>query len=247
MESCMPPGKEHIQRIVPNGLTELMFYFGDLPESLDRNRYIGEPALLSGQQLGYYDIRVSGHLSLFSINFHPQGLMVYFDIPLRELFNLTVPLRYILKDEVSELESLLIEASYSERISIVEAFLKRRFNRSKKKYQFERIVHSIGHINQSKGVMSINQLASAACLSRKQYERTFLDSVGTTPKQFLKTVRFQNAVDGKSKDSKMSLTELSYRCGYYDQSHMNGEFKSLAGMSPKQYFTECEPYSDYFA
>ena len=44
----------------------------------------------------------------------------------------------------------------------------------------------------------------------------------------------------------MSLTELAYDCGYYDQSHMINDFKLLTGMSPRQYFSDCDAYSDYF-
>jgi AraC-like DNA-binding protein len=44
----------------------------------------------------------------------------------------------------------------------------------------------------------------------------------------------------------INLTELAYTCGYYDQSHMINDYKLLSGKTPAQYFSECEPYSDYF-
>jgi transcriptional regulator GlxA family with amidase domain len=118
----------------------------------------------------------------------------------------------------------------------------------KRKYEvnFERINQSLKMINRTKGFVDISFLASEACLSRKQFERTFLNLIGTAPRQFLKVVRFQNAINEKSKNKKISLTNLTYCCGYYDQSHMVNDFNKLSGMSPKQYFNECEPYSDYF-
>lgn len=247
MDHSFSPGQECLQRIVPNGLSELIIYLGDLPESLDPGKSITEHTQLSGQLKEYYDLKVSGHLSLFSIIFQPHGLMAFFDLPLKELFNQNLPLRYILKDVVGELESSLYEAqAFEDRKEIVEAFLLQRIRKSRKKYEFERIRCSIEIINRARGMVDINSLASTACLSRKQFERTFLEHVGSTPKQFLKTVRFQNAVNEKSKNSDLSLTELTYQCGYYDQSHMTGDFHRLAGMTPTQYFAECEPVSDYF-
>jgi len=101
-----------------------MFYLGDLPESMDTGKLITDHSLLSGQQKEYYDLRISGTLSLLSIVFQPHGLMVFFDIPLKELFNLNVPLRDLLDDSVSELESQLFEAnSFKKQKRIAENFL----------------------------------------------------------------------------------------------------------------------------
>lgn len=247
MDHSFSPGKECLQRIVPNGLSELIIYLGDLPESMDPGKSITAHSLLSGQLKEYYDLKVAGHLSLFSIIFQPHGLMAFFDLPLRELFNQNIPLRYILKDVVGELEDRLYESrTFESRKEIVETFLLKRIRKSRKKYEFERIRCSIEMINRAKGTVDIEALSSTACLSRKQFERTFLEHVGTTPKQFLKTVRFQNAVHEKAQNQDLSLTELTYQCGYYDQSHMTGDFQRLAGMTPSRYFAECEPYSDYF-
>ena len=41
----------------------------------------------------------------------------------------------------------------------------------------------------------IHTLVENAFLSRRQFERTFSKSVGASPKQFLKIVRFQNALN----------------------------------------------------
>ncbi len=116
----------------------------------------------------------------------------------------------------------------------------------KSSYEFDRIWHSIGIINKEKGMVDIGTLADSACLSRKQYERTFRTCVGSSPKQFLRTVRFQRTLKEKSRENRMSLTELSYLCGYYDQAHMTHDFVKLSGMTPGHYFNDCEVYSDYF-
>ncbi len=187
IENCIPAGKEHIQRIVPNGLFDLIFYMSKKPKSVGLKKSITENTLLSGQISSYYDIKVTGKLSLFSIIFQPYGLSKFFDIPLKELFDQNVPLKYILKDVVNELETKLFEAkSFMERIQIAEEFLIRRLAVGVNKYHFNRIRDSIRIIDQFKGIVSIDILASKACLSRKQYERIFSNFIGTSPKKFLK-------------------------------------------------------------
>lgn len=247
IDNCLPDGKEHIQRIIPNGLMELTFYFGNRPRALDNNKHLQGDSILNGQQKNYYDIVVSGKLSMFSISFQPHGAKMFFDVPSNEFFDQNIPLKYLVKDAITELEHSLYEAaSFEAKICIVEKFLMKQLRINFKEYEINRIAQSIALINHTKGMITIETLYSASFLSRKQYERTFLTSIGTSPKQFLRTIRFQNTLHEKQMNKKISLTELAYNCGYYDQSHMICDYKLLSGKTPSQYFSECEPYSDYF-
>jgi AraC-like DNA-binding protein len=226
---------------------ELNFYLGNRPEVLDNSRHLESNTLLSGQQSGFYDLLVTGNLSMFSVTFEPYGASMFFEIPSNEFSNLNVPLKYFVKDSVDELESRLQEAgSFEVRIGVVECFLLKQLRKSFKEYETRRVIQSISLINDSKGMISIEMLSSSACLSRKQYERTFLGHIGCPPGQFLRTLRFQYSLQVKKNRKDISLTELAYDCGYYDQSHMINDFRKLSGKTPTQYFAECEPYSDYF-
>lgn len=247
IESCIPSCQQHTQRIVPNGLVELLFYLGDKPVSCDKIKSINENTIITGHLREFYDINVTGRLSLFSVLFKPHGLSMFFDIPVNELYNQNVPLQCLFKHDTAELEMKLYEANtFAERIKIIENYFLHLLTKNRKKYDFNRIEHSINIINRKRGVVNIDYLASEACFSRKQFERVFSHYVGTTPKQFLKTIRFQHSINEKSKNRTTHLTALSYQCGYYDQSHMINDFQKLTGMTPKQYFKEGEPYSDYF-
>ncbi|MCC5930133.1 MAG: helix-turn-helix domain-containing protein [Cyclobacteriaceae bacterium] len=42
------------------------------------------------------------------------------------------------------------------------------------------------------------------------------------------------------------LTALALECGYYDQAHCINAFKTLSGMTPKQFFKEENVQSDFF-
>lgn len=247
LESSISEGKEHIQRIVPNGLFELIFYLNDKPKATDDKKAINDNIIVTGQLNNHHDLIITGKLSLFAIYFLPHGLSMFLDLPLKELFNQSVPLKYIIKDKVSKLEDELTAAvTFQEQIKIAELFLISQLLKNEKKYKYDRIRYTINQINQAKGVLEINDLASKTFLSRKQFERTFSEIIGTTPKQFLKIVRFQNVIYEKSQNSELSLTELAYKCGYFDQAHMINDFKTLSGYTPKQFFADEEAFSDYF-
>ncbi len=247
LESSLPNGHEHIQRIVPSGLFELIFYMNDKPVSSDNKKPITDNTTVTGQMVDFHDLKVSGNLSLFSIYFHPHGLSIFLDLPMKEIFNQSVPLRYILKDRVNKFEDELSSAiTFQDQISIAENFLLSNILNNEKKYQYDRISCAINRINETKGILDIDALASETCLSRKQFERTFTDIIGASPKQFLKIIRFQNVIWEKSKDTNQSLTNLAYKCGYYDQAHMIKDFKTMSGTTPRKYFENCDAFSDYF-
>ncbi len=247
LENCVPEGKEYVQRIVPNGLFELILYTDSKPRASDPQKTIGDNILLTGQLKSYHDLKVTGNLSLFAIYFLPHGLSMFLDLPIKEIFNHSVPLKLIIKDTVDQLENELLSAkTFEQRILIAERFLINQICKNERKYNYERIRHVVDLINQAKGVLDIDGLVSRSFLSRKQFERTFIDSIGTTPKQFLKIVRFQNAIYEKSKNPGLSLTELAHKCGYFDQSHMINDFKTLSGLTPKSYFKNEGVFSDYF-
>lgn len=241
------PNEPYTQRIIPNGLPELIFYLGGKPDTQDKTITIKANTLVCGHKKSYYDIIISNELTIFSILFNPQGLKEFFNIPSTEFFNQNIPLNYLLKNETDELETKLMEAdTFTEKVKIVETFLITLLKKEEKQYERTRIIQNVQLINQTKGVTDINFLASKACLSRKQYERIFAESIGTSPKQFLRTVRFQHALAQKAQNKSISLTSLAIDSGYYDQSHMINDFKNLSGLTPTEYFAECEPTSDYF-
>lgn len=245
MESNIKPGEKHVQRIVPNGLPEITFYQKSIPEYSLKNNIAKSQTQISGQKNCHSDILVSGQLKLFSILFKPHGIARFFRIPASELFNQTIPLRLITGSVIDEIEEKLFENSRpSKQLEIVENFLINLLKVSEN-CNLPRISDSVQKIN-NHNLPKINALANHACLSRKQFERHFTQIIGASPKQFLRIVRFQKALFLKQKKATKNLTELAIDSGYYDQPHMISEFKQLSGLTPKQYFAQCEPFSDYF-
>ena len=248
IEDCQKPGDENIQRIIPNGMMSMTFYLSDCPQPLNHHQSAIENATISGHCKGFYDLKITGNLKLFSVSFKPLGAWMFFDLPMNELFDCIIPVRYLLKENIDNLENELFEAvEFQDKVRLVEAFLIALLKKKTNHYEEKRMIESIGLINQKRGIVGVDTLASCACLSRKQFERTFQECIGTTPKQFMRVVRFQNTLHFRSKNSLLRLTDMAYECGFFDQSHMINEFRNLSGLTPTQYFAECEPHSDYFS
>jgi len=240
-------GLESVQRVVPNGYVELTFHFADRLKKRKLTEELQPGIIISGQQTGFFDVLPTGKTSMLSVQFFPHSAALFFDIPIYELADETLDLHDTIGAVARELEEQLYDLpSLEEKVKHIEMFLVRQLSH-KTEYSWNRIFHNIELINRTNGIITPGELASAACLSRKQHERLFKQLVGLPPKQFLKIIRFQNALFMRQLHPGESLTELAYRCGYYDQSHMINDFRELSGITPRQYFTDCEtPYSDYF-
>ncbi|MDR1761041.1 MAG: AraC family transcriptional regulator [Bacteroidales bacterium] len=247
IENVLGKGKVCVQRIIPTGLTELMLYFTPRPKILTESKYVSDNVALYGHQNDFYDMELTGNLSVFSIVFQPQGLMRFFNFPLREIFNRNVSLKDISGQAGRDLEEKMNEATtFRQRVYTAETYLSELLKNNCDDFEFSRINHIAELIKQTCGKITVNQLASAAYLSRKQFERIFSEHIGVSPKQYLKIIRFQSAIFQKQQNSNLTMTDLSYNSGYFDQSHFINDFKSLSGLTPKQYFTENEICSDFF-
>jgi AraC-like DNA-binding protein len=240
-------GEKHIQRIIPSGLPELTLYIDNIPKIIGNKKNFEDNFILSGHQKEFYDLQIENELSVFSIVFQPQGLMVFFRLPLTELYNQSIPLKYLnRKLEQEILPQLTNEKSFKKRIQIIENYFFDLLKEEHNKFDFARINHAINIIRQTQGKVSIENLASETCLSRKQFERKFSELIGITPKKYLKTVRLQLVLYLKSRNENLNITDLAYESGHYDQAHFINEFKMLTGFAPKQYFDNNAAYSDFF-
>ena len=235
------------ERVVPTGCPELTFHFADHLLKRKQTDELQPGIILCGQKTNFFDVVPTGKISMLSIQFFPHSVALFFDLPINELTNETLDISYIIGPQARELEEQLYDLpSLDDKVKHIENFLLLRLSH-KQEYAWNRIYHNITLINQSSGMITPDLLASEACLSRKQHERIFRQMVGLSPKQFLKVIRFQYTLFAHQQHPLENLTELAYRCGYYDQSHMINDFHELSGITPHQYFTGCEtPDSDYF-
>ena len=222
-------------RVYPCGYATMVFHYGSPSKFQKKNssKYIEPNLVICGQQTNYYDLSLSGKTGMILIVFRPHGVKSFFNFPITELLNENLSLQDLINDEAIELEDKLFNSpNNKQRIAHLENFLIGRLIHNN---EFERVEHAIRMIENSKGQIKAQNIASEVCLGIKQFERTFSKYVGINPKKFASIVRFQNVIEMNSKD-KRSLSQIAVANGYYDQSHFIHDFKSLTGITPKAFF-----------
>jgi AraC-like DNA-binding protein len=82
------------------------------------------------------------------------------------------------------------------------------------------------------GNLPVEQMASLACLSLRQFERICKERIGLPPKLFARVVRFSKAYRLRENHQDVSWTHIAYESGYFDQMHLIRDFKQFAGVAP---------------
>ncbi|MET0280501.1 MAG: helix-turn-helix transcriptional regulator [Steroidobacteraceae bacterium] len=80
-------------------------------------------------------------------------------------------------------------------------------------------------------IVRIDELASAARLSRSHFSRSFRTTLGITPISYLRRRRVERAQQ-LMLTTRRSLSQIALDCGMSDQSHMTRVFRAVLGTTP---------------
>jgi transcriptional regulator GlxA family with amidase domain len=80
----------------------------------------------------------------------------------------------------------------------------------------------------------INELSENVNLSTSQFEELFKRETQMPPLQFIKQLRFEKAKT-LLETTFLTVKEVSFSVGIYDQSHFVRDFKQKYGLSPTEY------------
>jgi AraC-like DNA-binding protein len=69
--------------------------------------------------------------------------------------------------------------------------------------------------------------------------------MGRPPKELISILRMNKILKSRPNPA-MSLTDLCYQHGYFDQAHFIHEFKEVLGMTPSQYFNNQSLAFDFY-
>ncbi|GAA2595584.1 AraC family transcriptional regulator [Actinomadura fulvescens] len=162
----------------------------------------------------------------------PLGAYTLLGVPMGALTNLAVDLADVLGPQVRTLVDRLQEApGWGERFDLLDAFLLRRLAAGPSP---DPEVREAWHLlTATDGRTPVAVLAGEVGWSRKHLTHRFKEQVGLSPKVMARVLRFQRAVDLMSRGVP-SWIDIAVTCGYYDQAHLNREFRALAGCTPTE-------------
>ncbi len=72
-------------------------------------------------------------------------------------------------------------------------------------------------------------------VSVKTAENKFKASFGTTIHQYILNFKIEEAISYFNKFEDMTIKEISYNLGFYDEYHFSKQFKKIMNVSPLKY------------
>ncbi len=176
-----------------------------------------------------------GEMRGVQVDLSPIATRMIFRVPMYTLAREVVALDDLLGPEARLLEERLVEArTWSERFDLVEAMLGAKLEMAEPPpadvdWAWRRLVASHGRLR-------VAELSTELGCSRKHLAARFREHVGLPPKLFARMLRFRRASDLIG--SGTSIAEIAAVCGYYDQAHLDRDFRDFAGSTPTAFLSE---------
>jgi AraC-like DNA-binding protein len=169
-----------------------------------------------------------GPFGLTGVVFKPQGLSTLLNSHPMQFNDGSVELNEFSRENVSE--QLLDARSHRERVARLSDFLRAHVDDAGSEDVL--VTESLQLIQ--KGIRSIRvpQLLKSLNMSERQFERRFVRAIGVSPHQYIRIVRFREALRLIRGRQFERLSDVAYDLSYVDQSHFIKDIKAFSGYTP---------------
>lgn len=178
---------------------------------------------------------LKGRGQSFGVEFRPGGLFPFLQESMREWDNGMLPLQEMFPQAPPSPLCLLTPESVELWLSAFESFLLNRL-----------AIHQANHLPEitaaidimlTEDVQQIDDLLSDLPVSKRTLQRIFQTEVGVSPRDTLRIVRFHKAIKAINTNNPECLANFALASGFFDQSHMNNEFRKMVETNPTQFRT----------
>lgn len=241
-----PEQVDIMDRTFPDGCQEIIFNLDTQVRRDDGQGFFDNPDVeLVGQMTRPYNIVTQGRQTFFGVKFFPHSFSAFTHESINDLKDQSIDAHLLLGREFRYvIEHLHNVPSLKNFAHAMEAFLARRLSTERMR-TYQLVERAVQHLFSASHSGNIDSLAHWLGVSDRYLQQTFKQHVGLTPKQLWKMIRFQRSFRYLSGGHE-SITDVAYRCGYYDHAHFTHDFKSLAGMTPSQYQRTTLPLNQFF-
>jgi AraC-like DNA-binding protein len=201
-----------------------------------------DEAWLAGILAGPTITEVPRRSVVLGVRLRPAGAYALLARPMREVSGLILDVRDLVGRAAGELADRCRDAtSVAARFRAAATWVADRIARARG--VTPEVAWSVARIERSGGGVPIADLRRETGLSKTRLAGSFREQIGVAPKRYARLVRFRRATAlldaGASR-----LADVAIAAGYYDQAHMNTEFRELSRLTPGQYRAVRRPDAD---
>ncbi|WCB94043.1 hypothetical protein DSM104299_02771 [Baekduia alba] len=179
-----------------------------------------------------------GEQAGIQLDLTPLGARMLLGLPMREIARRVVALEDLVGDGL--VDRLRDTASWAARFDLLDAFLLARLDRAVAPRPD--VAFAWSRLVATHGAVGVAQLCAELGCSRRHLAARFGDDVGLAPKAVGRILRFQRVLGLLADDGGAGrFAEIAAAGGYYDQPHLNRDFRELAGCTPTEYLARVLP------
>jgi AraC-like DNA-binding protein len=222
------------ERTFPNGLLEIIVHLGERYSVVEeRGVWVCPATCVTGVQLGHLIVEAPVRRTrVLGLRLTPAGAYALFARPMHEVASLTVDLDDVTGAAAAELAEKCDAAPTGELcVRAALAWIDARLAEATR--MDAAIGWMLGQIRRRAGAVSIAQLRDQVGWSKTRLTTKFVEQVGVSPKQYARVMRFNHALR-LIHGGRASFADVAVEAGYYDQPHLNAEFKQLSGFTPTE-------------
>jgi AraC-like DNA-binding protein len=233
------------QPVVPDGRIELVAHLGEPFSRLGADgRAVRQPDfIISGQLTRPLTLLPAGDIHVVGIRLEPRGAHLLLGLPLDEITDQVVPLGEVdPRLRAALLPSVTVRGALGERADAIFDALARRLAGARE----SGIGRALAAMETGAPVR-VDALAREAGMPERTLQRRFRAEVGLGPKVYQRVLRFRRAFALVSAAPGDGLAAAAHRAGYYDQAHLNRDFRRFAGAPPREFFRADPALAQAFA
>lgn len=176
----------------------------------------------------------SGAIECLELKVTPLGAYRLLGVPMAELTNDVVNLADVLGPDAARLtERLANTEGWAARFAVLDAFLLARAEAGPRPAR--EVAWAWQRLVATRGAVPVGELAAEVGWSRRHLVTRFHQQVGLPPKTAARVVRFSGLLCRAEGAEAGQWSRIAAECGYYDQAHMNRDFREFTGTTPTDY------------
>jgi AraC-like DNA-binding protein len=242
-----------VHRGMPSPYLTLIFTL-DEPLTVASHPDPGQPGgefttLLGGLHTVPAIVTHQGWQSGIQVALSPLGARPLLGLPAGELAHLDVPAADVLGPLAAEIQQRAQSAAtWPERFAVVDQVLLRQLAaRSGGGAVAPKVSDEVGYawrlLLRTGGAVRVSELADGCGWSTRHLHGRLQAETGLSPKAAARVIRFDRARRlllrrRATAPQDFLLSDLAADCGYYDQPHLDRDFRVLAGLSPTKWLAE---------
>lgn len=172
-----------------------------------------------------------GKESVFGVKFRAGGFQPFYRRDVSSLRGRTVPAHSVFGVEINKL--LVGQQTIEQKIEALDAFFKSLLHNTPPP-EFD-ATHAAKLCEDSPAIRTVADLAAIIGSSERSLQRLFRQHIGATPKWVIRRYRIHELVErinNRMPGEKIDWATTALDLGYFDQSHMIRDFRSLTGFTP---------------